>query len=124
MRLSEVGLAPYIDKPNFTMNLPNKPVEYLSAGLPVVSSLSGVLANLISENRCGITYKAESPDSLAEALVRLYDDRDALEVMSRNALALYQRSFVAERVYGQMIGHLCRITEEWGLHEARENDGA
>jgi len=113
MSLSEAGLAPYDNKPNFTMNLPNKPVEYLSAGLPVVSSLSGVLAKLISENRCGITYEAGSPDSLAEALVRLYDDRDALGVMSRNALALYDRSFVAERVYGELIGHLWRIAEEW-----------
>ena len=113
MSLSEAGLAPYENKPNFTMNLPNKPVEYLSAGLPVVSSLSGVLANLISGNGCGITYEAGSPDSLAEALMRLYDDRDALGVMSRNARALYERSFVAERVYGEMIGHLCRIAEEW-----------
>jgi glycosyltransferase involved in cell wall biosynthesis len=113
MSLSGAGLAPYVNKPNFTMNLPNKPVEYLSAGLPVVSSLSGVLAKLISENGCGITYEAGSPESLADALMRLYDDRDALGGMSRNARALYDRLFVAERVYGKMIEHLCRIAEEW-----------
>jgi len=109
MSLSSVGLAPYLNKPNFTMNLPNKPVEYLSAGLPIVSSLSGVLAKFISEYRCGITYEEGNSDSLAEALVRLYDDREELRTMAENAKALYEKSFIAERVYGEMIEHLRRI---------------
>jgi glycosyltransferase involved in cell wall biosynthesis len=113
MRISSVGLVAFVNKSNYTLNLPNKPIEYLSAGLPVVSSLSGVLASLLSENHCGVIYEEGRPDSLAKALVRLYDDRDALGVMSRNAQALHERSFVAERVYGEMIRHLCCITEEW-----------
>jgi len=113
MRISSMGLVAFVNKANYTLNLPNKPIEYLSAGLPIVSSLSGVLARLLSENHCGVTYEAGNPDSLAEALVRLYDDRGALEVTSRNALALYERSFVAERVYGEMIGYLSRIAGEW-----------
>lgn len=120
MSLSSVGLAPYRNKPNFTMNLPNKPVEYLSAGLPLVSSLSGVLAKLISEGHCGITYEEGKPDSLVEALVRLYDGRDELRVMAKNARALYERSFLAERVYGEMMGHLQRISEDWNLSMAVE----
>jgi glycosyltransferase involved in cell wall biosynthesis len=113
MRISSAGLVAFVNKSNYTLNLPNKPIEYLSAGLPIVSSLSGVLARLLSENLCGVTYEEGRPDSLAAALVRLYDDRDALGAMSRNARALYERSFVAEQVYGEMIRHLCRITEEW-----------
>lgn len=113
MSLSAVGLAPYLNKLNFTMNLPNKPVEYLSAGLPLVSSLSGVLARLITEYHCGITYEEGRPDSLAEALVRLYDGREEMRVMAKNAKALYERSFLAERVYGDMVGYLQRISVEW-----------
>jgi len=111
MSLSSVGLAPYRNKPNFTMNLPNKPVEYLSAGLPLVSSLSGVLAKLISEGHCGVTYEEGKPDSLVEALIRLYDEREELRTMAENAMALYEKSFVAERVYGGMTEHLRRIAE-------------
>lgn len=111
MSLSKAGLAPYINKPNFIMNLPNKPIEYLSAGLPVVSSLSGLLAKLISDHKCGVTYEEGKPDGLAKALLRLHDDREALRAMSRNAKELYERSFVAERVYGEMIGHLQIIAE-------------
>jgi glycosyltransferase involved in cell wall biosynthesis len=121
MSLSSVGLAPYRNKPNFTMNLPNKPVEYLSAGLPLVSSLSGVLAKLISECHCGITYEEGKPDSLAEALVRLYDGRDELRVMAKNAKALYERSFIADRVYGEMMGYLQNISEKWNLSMAAES---
>ena len=113
MRISSMGLVAFVNKANYTLNLPNKPIEYFSAGLPIVSSLSGVLERLLSENHCGVTYEEGRPDSLAEALVRLYDDRDALEIMSRNSRALYERSFVAERVYEEMLGHLHRIAEEW-----------
>jgi len=113
MRISSMGLVAFVNKSNYTLNLPNKPIEYLSAGLPIVSSLSGVLARLLMENHCGVTYEEGRPDSLAAALMRLYDDRDALGDMSRNARSLYERSFVAERVYGEMIRHLCCIADEW-----------
>ncbi len=113
MRISSAGLVAFLNKKNYTWNLPNKPIEYLSAGLPVVSSLTGVLQRLLSGNRCGVTYEEGNPESLAEALVRLYDDRNELRRMAGNAKDLYDRSFQAERVYGEMAGHLQRMTEEW-----------
>ena len=39
LELSDVGLAPYIHTKNFTENIPNKPAEYLSEDLLVVTSL-------------------------------------------------------------------------------------
>ncbi|MFH0960560.1 MAG: glycosyltransferase family 4 protein [Pseudomonadota bacterium] len=43
MRMASVGLAPYKSTTNFTGNIPNKVGEYLSAGLPIISSLQGAL---------------------------------------------------------------------------------
>ncbi len=64
MRRSAVGLAPY--KPTLTMcrNLTNKPIEYWSAGLPIVSSLKGVLEQTLAENDCGLTYEYGDIDGL------------------------------------------------------------
>ncbi len=111
MRMSAAGLAPYRNKPDFLMSLPNKPLEYLSAGLPVVSSLQGSLKRLLEEHHCGMTYGEGAPDSLSDALVFLHDHREASIEMSRNARELFVKRFDAEKVYGEMIGHLERIAE-------------
>lgn len=106
MRLSSVGLAPYKNTENFKANLPNKCIEYLSAGLPIVSSLSGVLEDLLYKHHCGISYDGSDPDQLASRLFYLYENQDALNVMSRSAYKLYQAEFVADKVYGEMIRYL------------------
>lgn len=114
MRMSSVGLSPYVSSKSFTMSLPNKPVEYLSAGLPVVSSLGGVLKNLLSAYDCGVTYENGNPDGLVSVLIDLYNHPDRLERMSENALALYKGKFVAEKVYNSVIGYLEYIRENYG----------
>lgn len=106
MRMSRVGLAPYISTPDFVMSIPNKPVEYLSAGLPIVSSLQGVLKELLAAHQCGVTYAEGDSEELASVLMRLYDDPDRLQSMSQRASALFQERFVAEKVYGDMISYL------------------
>jgi len=113
MRMSAVGLAPYFSIKNFTMNLPNKPIEYLSAGLPIVSSLKGVLENLLSTYNCGVTYKNSDVDNLVSILIDLYDHRDQLEIMSKNAYALYKDKFVAEKVYDDMISYLEYVSSSY-----------
>lgn len=109
MRRACVGLAPYYSTPNFVANLPNKPIEYLSAGLPVVSSLKGALRDLLSEFDCGVTYENGTPTELVHVLCKLYDDYEARDRMSKNAYTVYSSKFVAQTVYGEMISHLERL---------------
>jgi glycosyltransferase involved in cell wall biosynthesis len=90
MRLSSLGLAPYRNTCNFVGSIPNKPIEYLSAGLPIVSSLNGVLQGLLDLHQCGVTYEEGNPESLAAALVSLNADRERLRKMSANARQLYE----------------------------------
>jgi len=107
MRLSHVGLAPYVNSKNFTLNLPNKPIEYLSAGLPIASSLKeGVLADLLKNCNCRITYKNENADDLASKLIYLSNNSNILKEMSKNAYTLYKDKFVAEKVYNDLIDYL------------------
>ena len=40
MRRAAIGLAPYRESLNFTMNIANKPAEYFSGGLPIALSLT------------------------------------------------------------------------------------
>jgi glycosyltransferase involved in cell wall biosynthesis len=103
MRRSAVGLAPLREIDNYVHNLPNKPAEYFSAGLPVVTSLNtGVLRDLLDRHDCGLTYQNGEPETLVEALAKLLDDRERRDRMSANARALYRQTFVAEKVYGEL----------------------
>jgi glycosyltransferase involved in cell wall biosynthesis len=109
LRKSSVGLTPYVSNENYRRNVPNKPVEYLSAGLPIVSSLQGVLASLLKENSCGVTYQNEQSGELAKALSSLYENPQQRLEMARNAKHLYQTEFVAENVYSKMQDYLVDI---------------
>ena len=104
LRMASVGLAPYRSSLNYIGNLPNKPIEYLSAGLPILSSLDGLLRSLLIRHGCGITYG--DGDDLVAALSTLRAAPRHLEAMSAAATALYRDKFVAEDVYDAMAAHL------------------
>jgi len=106
MRIARAGLAPYRNSMDFRLSLPNKSIEYLSAGLPLVSSLTGELQRLLEKHGCGVTYKEGDAESLATTLAELYDHRAGLETMAANALALYQERFTAENIYNELCGYL------------------
>ena len=106
LRRSSVGLAPYRPFGNFQHNLPNKPIEYLSAGVPIVASRLEVLARLLQKHQCGISYDPGDAQGLAQALVELSQHDDRRLSMSRRAETLYRGHFVAERVYDDMAAHL------------------
>jgi glycosyltransferase involved in cell wall biosynthesis len=119
MRMARTGLAPYRNSKDFRSSLPNKSIEYLSAGLPLVSSLTGELERLLSEHRCGVTYSEGDAGSLVAALEKLYDDDSQIETMAANASALYRKKFTAEIVYNG----LCRYLEDLASRR-REGKGA
>ncbi len=109
MRMSSAGLAPYVSTRDFRLSIPNKPIEYLSAGLPIISSLQGVLADLLADHRCGITYANGDAEQLSRAVIECYDNKERLESMSTHAGRLFRRRFVAETVYREMQDYLAQI---------------
>lgn len=106
MRRSALGLAPYMETQAFSGNIPNKPIEYLSSALPVVISGATYLGELLEKERCGARYTAGDEEDLYQIVCRLYDDRRLLHEMREKARRLYQRSFVAERVYEDFADYL------------------
>lgn len=113
MRMSNVGLAPYFSSPSFRVSYPNKSIEYLAGGLPVVSSLRGMLEDLLGEHGCGVTYDNGDAQRLTELLSELYDDPSRVAAMSERARALFERRFAAEMVYGDMMQHLVRVYDAY-----------
>jgi glycosyltransferase involved in cell wall biosynthesis len=112
MERSLAGLAPYYNEMSFTMSLPNKTIEYLAGGLPIISTLRGELSQLLAVNECGITVPEGDHNALADALRKLLSDRGLREKMSKNASELFKARFTAEAVYRQLIDDLKLIATE------------
>lgn len=113
LRMSSVGLLPYQNSKSFVIGLPNKSIEYLSAGLPIVSSLKGVLGELLSNHNCGVTYESENADDLTSKLTYLFNRPKILKEMSKNAFDLYKEKFIAEKVYNDMIDYLELVVKNY-----------
>jgi len=107
MALSKIGLAPYAA--NAKMSLPNKPFEYFSAGLPVLSSLQGELELILRQYACGTTYQSDDVDRFVKILRELWGDPTKLRTMGNNGRQLFLKRFSADRAYSAMIDHLERI---------------
>lgn len=112
MERSMAGLAPYRSVENFTMNLPNKPIEYLAGGLPVISSLRGELERLLAREACGLTYAESDPSDLARVVRSLASDPQGRQAMAHNARSVYVRDFVAESVYGRLTDYLLGMARD------------
>jgi glycosyltransferase involved in cell wall biosynthesis len=69
----DVAVAPYPESSNFYFS-PLKVYEYMAAGLPVVASRMGQLAEVIEHERTGLLCPAGDPAAFAEALGRLFKD--------------------------------------------------
>lgn len=113
MKRSKAGLAPYKNKFDFQISYPNKPIEYFSAGLPVLSSLKGDLENLLRKYNCGVTYEENEPIDLINKITSLRDNHIQRNVMADNAVILFKSRFESEKVYSDLRNHLELIVKEF-----------
>jgi glycosyltransferase involved in cell wall biosynthesis len=123
MRLAKLGLAPYCNTKDFRSSLPNKSIEYLSSGLPLVSCLTGVLHNLLERNNCGVTYAEGDVGSLVSILEQSFDNRHYLYEKAHNALKLYKEMYTADRVYTNMMIYLETLARSGDSSKIRDEFG-
>jgi glycosyltransferase involved in cell wall biosynthesis len=116
MTIASVGLAPYLNTPNFVGNLPNKPIEYFSRGLPVVTSLRGYLSDLLCQSDCGVLY--EDATTLTRQLSGLANDPDRRQRLASNARRLFEERFDAREVYAAYSRHLLSVVSLAGSRRA------
>ena len=107
--MSIASLAPYKNVENFTLNIPNKIVDSLLLGVPILSPLKGEVASIIENNNVGITYDDNKP--LNKCIKSLIDDNRLQKIMSNNARNLYDEKFEFNNIYDSLIIHLENIVK-------------
>ena len=107
MKVASIGIAAYA--PGAPQGLPNKLFEYMSAGLPVLSSLRGETETLLQSCGCGLSYRAGDKKSFLRALRTLLDHGDKRAEMGRNGKRLFDEQFSTDRVYAGLLNYLLEI---------------
>jgi glycosyltransferase involved in cell wall biosynthesis len=105
--LSSVGLAAYTDRA--LQSLPYKTFEYMSAGLPILSSLKGEMEKLICSERIGVQYQAGNVHSFVKGLRWFADHPSDRREMGLRASKLFQKEFSVEVIYPRLIEYLRQI---------------
>lgn len=108
---SKAALAPYRNISNFTQNIPNKVVDSLSLGLPILTSLEGEVDALITPANAGMRYGSPGGLSLHDCIIKLQKDNELRLEMSKNARAIYDENFTFEQVYGGLAKHLEQLAK-------------
>ena len=104
LKMSSVGIIPYIDHDNFGNNIANKPAEYLSADLPILISIGGVLTDLLEKYECGGQYRGRL--DFVDKVRELRDAPDVLRGQREGARRLFSEKLDADKIYKDFATHL------------------
>lgn len=110
MKNSDIGLAPYAK--DAKMTLPNKPFEYMAGGLPIISSLTGDMQDLIKTYNFGFSYQADKVEDLVTAILDIKDHPTKLEIMSQNSRKLLEDQFATEKVFSKTLEFLKTVKKK------------
>ena len=124
MRRSSAGLAPLPDRYDYLATINNKSVEYLSAGLPIISCpAKGTLFNFLEKNGCGWSFNYGDAERLAAIVAGLIKDPEKVKQGSVNAAAAFEADFTSENVNGRMLDHLQLVSGEYSSGRAHPAGG-
>lgn len=73
-------------------------IEAMAAGLPVISTDRGAIAECILNERNGYIVGIQQPEQIAERLQQLLSDSTLREKMGRQSRALYEEKFTEEKM--------------------------
>jgi len=102
-KVSDIGLMSY--KKGAPQGLPNKIFEYMSSGLPIVSSLQTETKDLLLTEDIGLTYIADDVDDFIYNLKLLIDNKDKLKGMGDRAKLVFYDKYSSAIIYENMINY-------------------
>ena len=93
--------------------VPLKVQGYMSCGKPIIASVSGEAARVVSEAGCGFTSPAEDYRSLAETIVKFSEtSQEERDVLSKNAYKFYKENFTKETFFNTLDEKLTALAEK------------
>jgi len=89
-------------------NFPHTVVEALAVGTPVIATMTGGVAEVVTNEENGLLVPAGDADGLAAAVRRYFEDSPLRERLRAHAEPSVAR-YAAERVFGELESTLERL---------------
>lgn len=112
MKISKCGLYCMNDTEDFRDAFSNKAIQYLSAGLPVITSLSGFSKTYIEKGKIGIYYKAGDWKNCSEQIEKIYLNDVLRNTMAENAYKQYQMKYNINIINEQWEDYIKQILKK------------
>lgn len=101
--------------------IPTKTFAYMAAGKPVISAANGACADLIRDDKAGLTVLPDSADALAEGVLQMYKMSDSSrKIMGENGRRYLLGNFSKEKV----VGDYERILKNAGARVGEDGSAA
>ncbi|MHA1302848.1 MAG: glycosyltransferase family 4 protein [Candidatus Heimdallarchaeaceae archaeon] len=94
LRTCDVGLVLFQPGKNNFRRIPNRMYEYFSAGVPFIGSdFEGLRKGSVYDKPLGFLIDPQSPEEIAEAILKFYNNAEMLEEYKKNAKEAYTEKF-------------------------------
>ena len=101
---SLAALQPIARRKDYQNSLSNKFFECIGSGLPIISWLQGISKEYLEKYNCGLTYNSAA--ELQQHVSKLVESPETRNMLSGNALNLYEKRFKAEIIYANFVNYL------------------
>lgn len=103
---ADMQIVSLVDRPLFRVTMPSKVQTILACGLPVLVSVAGDAAEVVTEAKAGISVAPGDAEALQQAIMAASSlDADELNQMGRNGLACY-RTTMSAGIGRQRLDHV------------------
>ncbi len=86
IKACKAGIIPHLVTNHVDTTIPNKIFDYMGCGIPVVSSAARPLKRIIDEEQCGLTFKSPKSESIAQAILQIFNSNMNFGRNGKNAV--------------------------------------
>ena len=90
---SKAGLVTFLPSPNHIDAQPNKMFEYMSSGLPIITSNFTLWREIVEGNECGLCVDPMVPRAIGEAIQYLIDHPSEADQMGKNGRQAIEKKY-------------------------------
>lgn len=89
--------------------LPSKMFEALASELPIILAVEGEAEKLINDAQGGIVVEPENSKEIAEAILKLYNDKELKATLGANGRTYVEKNYSREAIVKRLEGYLEEI---------------